>query len=174
MDPIPGHQIEHPADDCKCGCTGEHADHRVAHRIDQSIAELRGMCKSNFAGQPAFWVDCADSQAKAFRELRLRRQYAQAQIDLQWDGVTSAADMNTLREIDQIAFGVQFGRQLSESEMDFVHLQDPRYVQWAGRNPSRSKVHRCLLGLRRVVIVLDCRPIVLCAVGVGRADAIFH
>ncbi len=30
------------------------------------------------------------------------------------------ADMNTLREIDQIAFGVQFGRQLTPEEMDFV------------------------------------------------------
>lgn len=31
------------------------------------------------------------------------------------------ADMNTLREIDQIAFGVQFGRQLTPEEMTFVH-----------------------------------------------------
>ena len=31
------------------------------------------------------------------------------------------ADMNTLREVDQIAFGVQFGRQLSKEEMEFVH-----------------------------------------------------
>jgi arylsulfatase A-like enzyme len=31
------------------------------------------------------------------------------------------ANMNTLREIDQIAFGVQFGRQLSSDEMTFVH-----------------------------------------------------
>jgi arylsulfatase A-like enzyme len=31
------------------------------------------------------------------------------------------ADSNTLREIDQIAFGVQFGRQLSDEEMEFVH-----------------------------------------------------
>ena len=30
-------------------------------------------------------------------------------------------DMNTLREIDQIAFGVQFGRQLTPEEMEFVH-----------------------------------------------------
>jgi arylsulfatase A-like enzyme len=31
------------------------------------------------------------------------------------------ASANTLREIDQIAFGVQFGRQLTDEEMDFVH-----------------------------------------------------
>jgi arylsulfatase A-like enzyme len=31
------------------------------------------------------------------------------------------ADMNTLREIDQIAFGVQFGRQLTDAEMAQVH-----------------------------------------------------
>jgi len=31
------------------------------------------------------------------------------------------ADMNTLREIDQIAFGVQFGRQLTDEEMTFIH-----------------------------------------------------
>jgi len=32
-----------------------------------------------------------------------------------------SADMNTLREIDQIAFGVQFGRQLTDAEMKQVH-----------------------------------------------------
>lgn len=32
-----------------------------------------------------------------------------------------SADLDTLRRIDQIAFGVQFGRQLTDEEMAFVH-----------------------------------------------------
>lgn len=32
-----------------------------------------------------------------------------------------SADLDTLRRIDQIAFGVQFGRQLTDEEMEFVH-----------------------------------------------------
>lgn len=43
------------------------------------------------------------------------------QLPEQYRTAYQDADMNTLREIDQIAFGVQFGRQLTDEEFTFVH-----------------------------------------------------
>ncbi len=43
------------------------------------------------------------------------------QLPAEYRNAYQSADMNTLREIDQIAFGVQFGRQLTDAEMKIVH-----------------------------------------------------
>lgn len=43
------------------------------------------------------------------------------QLPAEFRNAYQSADMNTLREIDQIAFGVQFGRQLTPDEFAFVH-----------------------------------------------------
>ena len=51
----------------------------------------------------------------------LEAHFPFAQLPKAYREAYQSADKNTLREVDQIAFGVQFGRQLTDDEMTFVH-----------------------------------------------------
>jgi arylsulfatase A-like enzyme len=74
-------------------------------------------------GNISRWMDArpADDRPAFVFVNFLEAHFPFRQLPAEYRNAYQSASMNTLREIDQIAFGVQFGRQLTDEEMAFVH-----------------------------------------------------